>query len=82
MLNKLVGYYSNYLLPFLGNSVFCGYIVGVSLKSDGPIEQVQHMVSYTTYGKLYNIWYCVWFIVSDILSWVCSLYIIQKFKIY
>jgi hypothetical protein len=57
MLNKLIGQYSNYLLPFLGNSVFCGYIVGVSLKSDGPIEQVQHMVSYTTYGIVFGLLY-------------------------
>jgi hypothetical protein len=57
MLNKLIGHYSNYLLPFLGNSVFCGYIVGISLKSDGPIEKAQHMISYTTYGIMFGLLY-------------------------
>jgi len=37
--------------------VFFVDIVGVSLKSDGPIEQVQHMVSYTTYGIVFGLLY-------------------------
>jgi hypothetical protein len=61
MLNQLIGYYSSCLPPFLINSVFCGYILGISVKSDGPFEKAQHMISYTTggiaFGFLYPISY-------------------------
>jgi hypothetical protein len=71
MLNKLIGYYSNCFTPFFIHSVFCGWITGVSIKSDGPIEKAQNMISYTTYGMTIGILY-------PISYPVCAIYTLFK----
>lgn len=57
MLNKLIGYYSSCLPPFLMNSIFFGYIVGINTKSNGPLETAQNMISYTTGGIVFGLLY-------------------------
>ena len=58
MSSRIVSIYLNCLPPFLVNSIFYGYIVGyeTSIKRN-PIERFESMISYTTYGILFGLFY-------------------------
>ena len=49
--------YSNCLPPFLMYSVFSSYIAGFTIKSSGPNELFEHMISYTTLGIAIGVTY-------------------------
>jgi len=59
MLNKIVSVYSKWLPPFLMYSVFSSYVTGLSIKSSGPNETFEHMISYTTFGVAIGVLYPV-----------------------
>jgi hypothetical protein len=50
MLKRIVTAYTTFLPPFLVNSVFSSYILGLNARSSGPMETFEHMISYTTLG--------------------------------
>lgn len=56
-INKLVPYYYELLPPFMLNSVICSYFAGISVKSVGPLETFQHMVSYPIFGIIFGFLY-------------------------
>ena len=72
-MNKFVPYYYKFLPPFMLNSVFCSYCIGISVKSNGPLEQFQHMVSYPTFGIIFGFLY-------PISYPLCAGYTLYKFK--
>jgi hypothetical protein len=56
-INKIAPYYYELLPPFMINSICCSYIAGISVKSSGPLETFQHMVSYPTFGIIFGFLY-------------------------
>lgn len=71
MLNKLIGYYSSCLPPFLMNSIFFGYIVGMNTIYNGPMEMFENMIGYATYGVIFGLLY-------PISYPGCAIYILYK----
>jgi len=59
ILNKIVKVYSDCLPPFLVYSVFSSYVTGLNIKSSGPNETFEHMISYTTLGLAFGLLYPV-----------------------
>jgi hypothetical protein len=57
LLNKIVKVYSDCLPPFLMYSVFSSYVTGLNIKSSGPMETFEHMISYTTLGLAFGFMY-------------------------
>jgi hypothetical protein len=56
-INKFVPYYYEFLPPFMINSLCGSYILGISVKSSGPLETFQHMVGYPTFGIIFGFLY-------------------------
>ena len=57
ILNKIVTVYSEWLPPFLMYSVFSSYVTGLNVKSSGPHETFEHIISYTTFGLAFGFIY-------------------------
>jgi hypothetical protein len=55
--NKIISVYSDCLPPFLVYSVFSSYMTGLNVKSSGPMETFENMISYTTLGIVFGIFY-------------------------
>lgn len=58
-LNKMISIYSDCLPPFLMYSIFSSYVTGLNVKSSGPYETFEHMISYTTLGLMFGVLYPV-----------------------
>jgi len=56
-LSKVYTYYLNCLPPFLCHSVFCSFITGLELKTNGPFEKAQYNISSVTYGVIFGCFY-------------------------
>uniref|UniRef100_A0A6C0D2W3 Uncharacterized protein n=1 Tax=viral metagenome TaxID=1070528 RepID=A0A6C0D2W3_9ZZZZ len=57
--HKIISVYSEWLPPFLVYSVFSSYITGLNVKSSGPNETFEHLISYTTLGLAFGFLYPV-----------------------
>ena len=55
--NKIISVYSDYLPPFLLYSIFSSYVTGLNVKSSGPNETFEHLISYTTFGLAFGFLY-------------------------
>jgi len=59
MLKRIVTAYTTCLPPFLVNSLFSSYVLGLNARSSGPMETFEHMISYTTLGLAFGFLYPV-----------------------
>ena len=57
--HKIISVYTTWLTPFLINSLFSSYIFGLNVKSSGPNETFEHMISYTALGLAFGFLYPV-----------------------
>ena len=73
-IHRFIPYYYEYLPPFLLNSIFCSYLVGLDVKSVGSLDKFQNMVSYPTFGIVFGILY-------PITYPVCAGYTLYKLNI-
>ena len=58
-LNKIISVYSDCLPPFLMYSVFSSYMSWLNVKSSGPNETFEHLISCTTLGLAFGFLYPV-----------------------
>ena len=59
MLKRVITAYTTCLPPFLANSLFSSYVLGLNSRSSGPMETFEHMISYTTLGLAFGFLYPV-----------------------